>query len=91
MFDALAAMSDEWTTFYDFVLALKTIVIGLDQADDWKCLKDMHGHNFYSSHAPRIALYSAHTYYFGRHPNNTREYQMIRREMGEGSTHWPLP
>uniref|UniRef100_A0A915IZ09 Uncharacterized protein n=1 Tax=Romanomermis culicivorax TaxID=13658 RepID=A0A915IZ09_ROMCU len=43
MFDALAATSDDWTTSYEFLSALKTIVISFDQADDWKCLKDMHG------------------------------------------------
>uniref|UniRef100_A0A915J444 Uncharacterized protein n=1 Tax=Romanomermis culicivorax TaxID=13658 RepID=A0A915J444_ROMCU len=42
MFDALAATSEDWTTSYEFLSALKTIVIGFDQADDWKCLKDMH-------------------------------------------------
>uniref|UniRef100_A0A915JFL1 Uncharacterized protein n=1 Tax=Romanomermis culicivorax TaxID=13658 RepID=A0A915JFL1_ROMCU len=51
MFDALAATSDHWTLFYKFVSAPKTIVISFNQADDWKCLKDMHGCNFYSPDA----------------------------------------
>uniref|UniRef100_A0A915I7J1 Uncharacterized protein n=1 Tax=Romanomermis culicivorax TaxID=13658 RepID=A0A915I7J1_ROMCU len=49
MFEALAATPDNWTMFYKFILAPKTIVISFDQADDWKCLKDMHGRNFYLS------------------------------------------
>uniref|UniRef100_A0A915JJC2 Uncharacterized protein n=1 Tax=Romanomermis culicivorax TaxID=13658 RepID=A0A915JJC2_ROMCU len=33
--------------------APKTIAIGFDQANDWKCLKDMHGRDFYSPDAPK--------------------------------------
>uniref|UniRef100_A0A915KLJ9 Uncharacterized protein n=1 Tax=Romanomermis culicivorax TaxID=13658 RepID=A0A915KLJ9_ROMCU len=54
MFDALAATSGDWTAFYEFVSAPKTIIIGFDQADNWKCLKDMHGCNFYSSKASKM-------------------------------------
>uniref|UniRef100_A0A915JP28 Uncharacterized protein n=1 Tax=Romanomermis culicivorax TaxID=13658 RepID=A0A915JP28_ROMCU len=34
MFDALTATSDDWTAFYEFVSAPKTIIIGFHQADD---------------------------------------------------------
>uniref|UniRef100_A0A915J855 Uncharacterized protein n=1 Tax=Romanomermis culicivorax TaxID=13658 RepID=A0A915J855_ROMCU len=51
MFDALVATPEDWTAFYEFVSAPKTIVIGFDQADDWKCLKDMHGRDYYSPDA----------------------------------------
>uniref|UniRef100_A0A915KXS9 Uncharacterized protein n=1 Tax=Romanomermis culicivorax TaxID=13658 RepID=A0A915KXS9_ROMCU len=47
MFDTLAATPEDWTSFYEFVLAPKTIIIGFDQAEDWKCLKDMHGRDYY--------------------------------------------
>uniref|UniRef100_A0A915K7G4 Uncharacterized protein n=1 Tax=Romanomermis culicivorax TaxID=13658 RepID=A0A915K7G4_ROMCU len=32
-------------------VAPKTIVVSFNQADNWKCLKDMHGRDFYSPHA----------------------------------------
>uniref|UniRef100_A0A915KL43 Uncharacterized protein n=1 Tax=Romanomermis culicivorax TaxID=13658 RepID=A0A915KL43_ROMCU len=48
MFDALAAMPEDWTMFYEFVPTPKMLVISFDQSDDWKCLKDMHGRDFYS-------------------------------------------
>uniref|UniRef100_A0A915KPH6 Uncharacterized protein n=1 Tax=Romanomermis culicivorax TaxID=13658 RepID=A0A915KPH6_ROMCU len=54
MFDAHAATLDDWTTFYKFVSALKTIVLSFDQADDWKCFKDMHRQDFYSPDAPKM-------------------------------------
>uniref|UniRef100_A0A915KS79 Uncharacterized protein n=1 Tax=Romanomermis culicivorax TaxID=13658 RepID=A0A915KS79_ROMCU len=54
MLDALAATPKDRTAFYEFVLAPKTIVIGFDQADDWKCLKDMHGCDYYSSDAQKM-------------------------------------
>uniref|UniRef100_A0A915KW05 Uncharacterized protein n=1 Tax=Romanomermis culicivorax TaxID=13658 RepID=A0A915KW05_ROMCU len=44
MFHALVASSDD----YEFVSTPKTIVIGFNQANAWKCLKDMHGRDFYS-------------------------------------------
>uniref|UniRef100_A0A915JNK4 Uncharacterized protein n=1 Tax=Romanomermis culicivorax TaxID=13658 RepID=A0A915JNK4_ROMCU len=47
MFDTLAATPEDWTAFYEFVSPPKTIVIGFDQADNWKCLKDMHGREYY--------------------------------------------
>uniref|UniRef100_A0A915KSS5 Uncharacterized protein n=1 Tax=Romanomermis culicivorax TaxID=13658 RepID=A0A915KSS5_ROMCU len=53
MFDALAATPDNWTAFYEFVSASKTILISFDQADNWKCLKDMHRGQFYSPDAPK--------------------------------------
>uniref|UniRef100_A0A915J4E1 Uncharacterized protein n=1 Tax=Romanomermis culicivorax TaxID=13658 RepID=A0A915J4E1_ROMCU len=51
MFDTLAATPQDWTAFYEFVSAPKTIVISFDQADDWKYLKDMHGRDYYSADA----------------------------------------
>uniref|UniRef100_A0A915JUG3 Uncharacterized protein n=1 Tax=Romanomermis culicivorax TaxID=13658 RepID=A0A915JUG3_ROMCU len=54
MLDALAATPDDWTTFYELVSAPKTIIISFDQADDWKCLKDMHGHEFNSPDAHKM-------------------------------------
>uniref|UniRef100_A0A915KUG1 Uncharacterized protein n=1 Tax=Romanomermis culicivorax TaxID=13658 RepID=A0A915KUG1_ROMCU len=51
MFDPLAAIPNDWTMFYKFVSAPKTIIIGFDQADNWRCLKDMHEHEFYSPDA----------------------------------------
>uniref|UniRef100_A0A915HJC9 Uncharacterized protein n=1 Tax=Romanomermis culicivorax TaxID=13658 RepID=A0A915HJC9_ROMCU len=50
-FFADAATPNDWTAFYEFVSAPKTIVMGFDQADDWKCLEDMHGREFYSPDA----------------------------------------
>uniref|UniRef100_A0A915LCC0 Uncharacterized protein n=1 Tax=Romanomermis culicivorax TaxID=13658 RepID=A0A915LCC0_ROMCU len=41
--------------FRGYVLvAPKAIVIGFDQADDWKCLKDMHGREYYSPDARKM-------------------------------------
>uniref|UniRef100_A0A915JXL7 3'-5' exonuclease domain-containing protein n=1 Tax=Romanomermis culicivorax TaxID=13658 RepID=A0A915JXL7_ROMCU len=54
MFDALAATPDDWTAFYEFVSAPQTIAIGFNQADDWKCLKDMHGREYYSPDARKM-------------------------------------
>uniref|UniRef100_A0A915KNY0 Uncharacterized protein n=1 Tax=Romanomermis culicivorax TaxID=13658 RepID=A0A915KNY0_ROMCU len=51
MFEALVATPDDWTAFYEFISAPKTIVISFDQADDWKCLKDMYLCKFYSPDA----------------------------------------
>uniref|UniRef100_A0A915KB48 Uncharacterized protein n=1 Tax=Romanomermis culicivorax TaxID=13658 RepID=A0A915KB48_ROMCU len=48
VFDALVATPDDWTAFYEYVSARKTIVISFHQADNWKCLKDMHRPDFYS-------------------------------------------
>uniref|UniRef100_A0A915JNI2 Uncharacterized protein n=1 Tax=Romanomermis culicivorax TaxID=13658 RepID=A0A915JNI2_ROMCU len=54
MFDALAATPKDWTAFYKFVSAPKTILIGFDQADNWKCLKDMHRNEYYLSDALKM-------------------------------------
>uniref|UniRef100_A0A915KNC9 3'-5' exonuclease domain-containing protein n=1 Tax=Romanomermis culicivorax TaxID=13658 RepID=A0A915KNC9_ROMCU len=54
MLDALAATPEDWMALYEFLSAPKTIVIGFDQADNWKCLKDMHGREYYSSDACKM-------------------------------------
>uniref|UniRef100_A0A915LBC8 NurA domain-containing protein n=1 Tax=Romanomermis culicivorax TaxID=13658 RepID=A0A915LBC8_ROMCU len=54
MFDALAATPKDWTAFYKFLWAPKTILIRFDQADNWKCLKGMHRHEYYLSDAIKM-------------------------------------